>query len=64
MIRTALRSTSPREPWSAYRPSETAPWNLRRVVHLHRCAGYGAPWSVLERDLRDGVGPSVDRLLN
>ena len=23
----------------------------------------GAPWNVLERDLRDGVGPSVERLL-
>ena len=32
-------------------------------MHLHRCAAFGAPWNVLERDLRDGVGPSVDRLL-
>ena len=32
-------------------------------MHLHRCAGFRAPWNVLERDLRDGVGPSVDRLL-
>jgi uncharacterized protein (DUF1800 family) len=52
------------EPWSAYRPRETAPWNLRRVVHLHRCAGFGAPWSVLERDLRDGASVSVERLLH
>ena len=52
-----------RAPWAAYQPSETAPWNLRRVVHLHRCAAFGAPWNLLERDLRDGVGPSVERLL-
>ncbi len=62
-MRAALRSTNPRAPWSVYRPTERAPWNLRRVVHLHRCAGFGAPWSVLERDFLDGVGPSVDRLL-
>ncbi len=53
-----------RPAWTAYQPSEAAPWNLRRVVHLHRCAAFGAPWNVLERDLRDGVGPSVDRLLH
>ncbi len=52
-----------RAPWAAYQPSETAPWNLRRVVHLHRCAAFGAAWPILERDLRDGVGPSVERLL-
>jgi uncharacterized protein (DUF1800 family) len=62
-----MHSRSPvdgeRTAWAAFRPSETAPWNLRRVVHLHRCAGFAAPWNILERDLEDGVGPSVDRLL-
>jgi uncharacterized protein (DUF1800 family) len=57
------RSQSARSPWAIYRPGENAPWNLRRVVHLHRCAGFGAPWKELERDLRDGVDASVDRLL-
>jgi Protein of unknown function (DUF1800) len=49
--------------WAVYQPTNAAPWNLRRVVHLHRCAGFGENWNVLERDLRDGVAPSVDRLL-
>ena len=57
------RVDSARTAWTAFRPSETAPWNLRRVVHLHRCAGFAAPWNILQRDLRDGVRPSVDRLL-
>jgi uncharacterized protein (DUF1800 family) len=58
------RSATARAPWAVYHPSEAAPWDLRRVVHLHRCAGFGAPWNALERDLRDGIGPSVDRLLH
>ena len=62
-MRAGSRLDGARSCWDAYEPSAAAPWNLRRVVHLHRCAGFGESWSVLERDLRDGVGPSVDRLL-
>src|SRR5271166_3712060 len=49
--------------WAPYDPSVAAPWNLRRVVHLHRRAGFAATWSELKRDLRDGAGKSIDRLL-
>lgn len=50
-------------PWARYAPGEQAPWNLRRVVHLHRRAGFAATWSEIRRDLRDGPGPSIDRIL-
>jgi uncharacterized protein (DUF1501 family) len=40
-----------------------APWDLHRVVHLHRRAGFAASWEEIERDLKDGPGPSIDRLL-
>jgi uncharacterized protein (DUF1800 family) len=33
------------------------------VVHLHRRAGFAATWAELQRDLKDGPGPSIDRLL-
>jgi uncharacterized protein (DUF1800 family) len=36
---------------------------LRRVVHLHRRAGFAATWKELQRDLRDGPTKSIDRLL-
>src|SRR4051812_32452974 len=49
--------------WAPYTPGGTAPWDLRRVVHLHRRAGFAAPWNELQRDLRDGPGKSIDRLL-
>jgi uncharacterized protein (DUF1800 family) len=50
-------------PWARYRPSPEAPWNLRRVVHLHRRAGFAANWGELRRDLADGPEASIDRLL-
>jgi uncharacterized protein (DUF1800 family) len=49
--------------WAEYKPGADAPWNRRRVVHLHRRAGFAATWAEAERDLRDGPKASVDRLL-
>ncbi len=49
--------------WTAYEPGEQSPWNLRRVVHLHRRAGFAATWGELQRDLKEGPQASVDRLL-
>lgn len=50
--------------WAPYVPSDEAPWDLRRVVHLHRAAGFAATWKELQRDLQDGPGPSLTRLLS
>jgi uncharacterized protein (DUF1800 family) len=50
-------------PWAPYTPDDKAPWDLRRVVHLHRRAGFAATWAELQRDLKDGPVKSVDRLL-
>jgi uncharacterized protein (DUF1800 family) len=49
--------------WNRYIPGPGALWNLRRVVHLHRRAGFAATWSELQRDLKDGPTKSIDRLL-
>jgi hypothetical protein len=49
--------------WDRYDPTAEAPWDLRRVVHLHRRAGLGASWTMLRRDLTDGPEASVSRLL-
>src|SRR5215831_4710165 len=62
----APTSTKPPEvagPWRPYTPSKDAPWDLRRVVHLHRRAGFAATWSEIQRDLKDGPKASIDRLL-
>jgi hypothetical protein len=49
--------------WEPYIPSKEAPWNLRRVVHLHRRAGFAATWNEIQRDLQHGPDASIDRLL-
>ncbi|HEY7427079.1 MAG TPA: DUF1800 domain-containing protein [Gemmataceae bacterium] len=51
------------EYWAPYTPDERMPWNLQRVVHLHRRAGFAAAWSEIQRDLKDGPRASIDRLL-
>jgi len=49
--------------WVHYIPDNKSPWNLRRVVHLHRRAAFGGTWGELQRDLADGPAQSIDRLL-
>jgi uncharacterized protein (DUF1800 family) len=50
-------------PWAPFQPTPQDPWDLRKVAHLHRRAGFGATWGELQRDLRAGPAASVDRLL-
>src|SRR5947209_14973142 len=56
--------TSAAAPWEPYAPSSDAPWDLRRVVHLHHRAGFAATWAELQRDLKDGPQAGIDRLLH
>ncbi len=54
----------PARAWAPFEPGAKAPWDLARVAHLHRRAGFAAPWAILQRDLKDGPDASVDRLLD
>jgi uncharacterized protein (DUF1800 family) len=49
--------------WQRFVPTPQDPWDLRKVAHLHRRAGFGATWSELHRDLKEGPQACVDRLL-
>jgi uncharacterized protein (DUF1800 family) len=49
--------------WQPYAEDSKAPWTLRHVVHLHRCAGFAAAWDEMQRDLQDGPVVSVERLM-
>ena len=51
------------DPWAPHVPDADAPWDLRRVVHLHRRAGFAAPWDEHQRDLAAGPTAAVGRLL-
>jgi uncharacterized protein (DUF1800 family) len=50
--------------WAPYVPDAKQPWNLARVVHLHRRAAFAGTWAELERDHRDGPERAVQRLLD
>ena len=41
------------QPWAPYVPDAQTPWDLRRVVHLHRRAGFAATWQEIRRDLNE-----------
>ena len=50
--------------WTQWKPTATNPWTIRHVVHLHRRASFGATWSEIQRDLRDGHTKSITRILD
>src|SRR5262245_25905804 len=49
--------------WQPYAPTAENPWDLRKVGHLHRRAGFGANWAELQQGLKDGPAASIDKLL-
>jgi len=55
--------SDPSRAWSVYTPTDSAPWDMARVAHLHRRAGFRAPWHVLKRDLAEGPETSIRRLI-
>src|SRR6478752_2366516 len=56
-----LRSTNA-SLWTRFEPGPDDPWDLRKVAHLHRRAGFGATRAELLRDVAAGPEASVDRL--
>ncbi len=62
-MRTGFVNLKSRDTWSRYMSHQSAPWDVRRVFHLHRRAGFAATWDELQRDLKDGPEASIDRLL-
>src|SRR5436853_439237 len=50
-------------PWAPFEPTANDAWDLRRVAHLHRRAGFCATRAELQRDLKAGPAASVERLL-
>jgi uncharacterized protein (DUF1800 family) len=59
-----IKSPEATDPWATYVPGPEAPWDLRRIVHLHRRAGFAATWNEVQRDLKDGPQASIDRIMS
>jgi uncharacterized protein (DUF1800 family) len=53
----------PRWAWQAYKPSDKAPWNIQRVGHLYRRAGFGATLAELDAGLKSTPEKLIARLL-
>jgi uncharacterized protein (DUF1800 family) len=53
----------PRWAWQPYRPTAQEPWDLKKVGHLYRRAGFGASWTELEEALKAGPEAAVTHLL-
>jgi uncharacterized protein (DUF1800 family) len=49
--------------WAPYVHDAQSPWDLRRVVHLHRRTGFAATWGEVQRDLKEGPQGSIARAL-
>ncbi|MBI2804124.1 MAG: DUF1800 domain-containing protein [Planctomycetes bacterium] len=53
----------PRWAWDRYRPSDAAPWDLKKAGHLFRRAAFGATSAELQAAVREGPERSVTALL-
>jgi uncharacterized protein (DUF1800 family) len=51
-------------PWDRYESKRDDPWDLRKVAHLHRRAGFGATRAELLRDLKAGPETSITQLFH
>ena len=59
----AIRAREHMTHWAAYAPGDASPWDVRRVVHLHRRTVFGAAWEEVQRDLAEGPEAAVARVL-
>ena len=56
-LSTSLAATDRAEPWAPFSATDQAAWDLRRVVHLHRRAGFAASWGEA-RARHEGKAPT------
>jgi hypothetical protein len=54
----------PRWAWEPFQPSDKEPWNVQRVGHLYRRAGFGANLDELKSGLKAGPEKAVESMLN
>lgn len=49
---------------SEWTPTPQERWDIVRVAHLHRRAGFTPEWMIIQQSLRDGWEQSIDQLLD
>ena len=55
---------TPQTAWEPYRSTAENPWDLAKVGHLYRRAGFGATFAELQQGLADGPDKTIDRVLH
>src|SRR5882672_1590106 len=58
-----MAEIDPHWAWEPYKPSSESPWDLRKVGHLYRRAGFSAKWTELEAGVKAGPDETIDLLL-
>ncbi|MFO0808840.1 MAG: DUF1800 domain-containing protein [Gemmataceae bacterium] len=56
-------TSDPKRAWAPYKPTADNPWDLRKVGHFYRRAGFGATWTELQAGLDAGPEKLVDSFL-
>src|SRR5262245_48402973 len=59
----ALVRLDPAAAWRPWEPDARNPWNLKWAGHLFLRAAFGASWDELQTAVRNGLRPTLDRLL-
>ena len=49
--------------WTRFEPTDTDPWNVHKITHLYRRAGFGISSTELEDALQAGMDATIDRLV-
>ncbi len=62
MADAADQKIDPSWAWEPYRPSDKAPWDVRRAGHLYRRAAFGATAAELETAVKDGPEKTIAHL--
>lgn len=58
-----VKDIDPRWAWQPYQPSSESSWDLKKVGHLYRRAGFGATWAELDAALQAGPQKTIDLLM-
>ncbi len=49
--------------WSSWKPSTEQPWDMKRVRHLHRRAGFAPNWTTIQTSLQNGPDSTLISIL-
>ena len=58
-----VEASDPKWAWAPYQPSQSAPWDVKKVGHLYRRAAFAPTWAELEAGVKAGPDKTIALLL-